>query len=273
MAYAPMYEMWRVEEDGVTLDVLLDLGHGEDYPLRGKKWFFGVRLPMARSQDDGHPDVEEERRLNLVENRIREEVIRRREGVYVGRRTGGSNRDLVFYLPDRSRGLEDRLRASVGLELLFVSREDKSWAAYQSMLPGAREWRQIEDRKCIEALLEIDSNPDLVHHLLHAVETEIPKGAEALVKLFEKLELEDITVEGKAPSLRVSGVQRTPLMIMDILRVSWVLESRAPKARGAYAGWTAEPVYDGPEDDEEMTPEEEAQLKAILESVSQAGDG
>lgn len=273
MAYAPMYETWRIDEEGIAIDVLLDLGHGEDFPLRGHPWFFGVRLPMARPNDDGLPGDEEEHRLNLVENRIRE-VIREREGVYVGRRTGGNNRDLVFYMKDRPRGLEDRIRVSVGTEILFISRDDKKWAAYGSMLPGAREWRQIEDRKLVDGVLDLGAIEEALHEVVHRVHTPLEKGAQALERLFAKLELTDIMTTGTGKNLVVQGVQHTTMEVDPIHRVSWILENKAPQARGSYQGWTAEPVYDlGDEDEPFAADSEEAadELLAILESMATSG--
>lgn len=269
MSYAPMYETWRVFEEEVGVDVLLDLGHSEDYPVAGFSWFFCVRLPMTRQGEDGMPDAEEEHRLNLVENRIRE-VLRNRDGCYVGRRTGAGNRDLVFYLPERPKGVEDRLRASVGTELLFISRADKTWEAYHSMLPTPRDWRQIEDRRVIGTLLDADAHPEALHSVCHEIETPIAKGAEALLGLFSKLELEDCTTDGTAPSITVRGVQRTTLDVTSIHRVSWILESKAPKARGIYLGWTADPVLMVAEEDDDLVLQDDAasELAAILESLA-----
>jgi len=248
MAYTPMYEMWRVVVEGAPFDVMLDLGHGEDFPLTTHPWFFGVRIPMTNRDENGLPSEEEAARLDAVENRVRE-TLRSRDGVYVGRRTGMGNRDLLIYFPGRPRGLEDRIRASIGMEILFISRADPRWEGYQQLLPGEKEWRSIEDGKLIAGLVNASSDPDAVHTLEHTVETSLNKGAEALVKLMEKLELEDVVVEGERPSLRVHGVQRTTLDPTEILRVSWVLEQKAPKARGAYLGWQAEIVPFADEDD------------------------
>ena len=269
MAYAPMYETWRVLEEGTYVDVLLDLGHGEDFPLRSHPWFFGVRLPMARPNDDGLPGPEEEHRLNLVENRIRE-VIREREGVYVGRRTGGRNRDLVFYMKERPRGLEDRIRVSVGTEILFISRDDKKWRAYGSMLPGAREWRQIEDKKLVDGVLDLGAIEEALHEVVHRVNTPLAKGAVALERLFAKLELTEVVTTGSGKALVVQGVQRSTMEVEPIHRVSWILENKAPQARGSYLGWTAEPVYDLGDEEEFADDSEEAadELLAILESMA-----
>ena len=271
MAYAPMYETWRVNEEGTSIDVLLDLGHGEDFPLRSHPWFLGVRLPMARANDDGLPGAEEEHRLNLVENRIRE-VIREREGVYVGRRTGGSNRDLVFYMKVKPRGLEDRIRVSVGTEILFISRDDKKWQAYGSMLPGASEWRQIEDRKLVESVLDMGAMEEALHAVIHRVQTPLPKGAEALERLFTKLELTDIFTTGSGKKLVVQGTQHTTMEVDPIHRVSWILQNKAPQARGSYLGWSAEPVFEIEEDEPFADDSEEAadELLAILESMATA---
>jgi len=264
-----MYETWRVLEEGTYVDVLLDLGHGEDFPLRSHPWFFGVRLPMARPNDDGLPGPEEEHRLNLVENRIRE-VIREREGVYVGRRTGGRNRDLVFYMKERPRGLEDRIRVSVGTEILFISRDDKKWRAYGSMLPGAREWRQIEDKKLVDGVLDLGAIEEALHEVVHRVNTPLAKGAVALERLFAKLELTEVVTTGSGKALVVQGVQRSTMEVEPIHRVSWILENKAPQARGSYLGWTAEPVYDLGDEEEFADDSEEAadELLAILESMA-----
>ncbi|PKN55609.1 MAG: hypothetical protein CVU56_20425 [Deltaproteobacteria bacterium HGW-Deltaproteobacteria-14] len=241
MAYTPMYEMWRMVVEGAPFDVMLDLGHGEDYPLVTHPWFFGVRIPMTNRNEDGLPSEEEAARLDLVENRVRE-TLRSRDGVYVGRRTGMGNRDLLIYFPVRPRGLEDRIRASIGMEILFISRADPRWEGYQQLLPGEKDWRSIEDAKLIAGLLNANTDPKAEHHLEHSVETSLNKGAEALVGLMEKLELDDVAVEGERPALIVRGTQRTMLDPEQILRVSWVLEQKAPKARGTYLGWQAEIV-------------------------------
>lgn len=44
MAYATMFEMWRVMVGDQVFEVLLDLGHGEDFPLKTHPWFFGIRV-------------------------------------------------------------------------------------------------------------------------------------------------------------------------------------------------------------------------------------
>jgi hypothetical protein len=270
MAYAPMYETWRIAEEGLEIDVLLDLGHGEDFPLRSHSWFFGVRLPMARPNEDGLPGAEEEHRLNLVENRIRE-VIRERDGVYVGRRTGGGNRDLVFYMTERARAIEDRIRVSVGTEILFISREDRKWAAYGSMLPGAREWRQIEDRKLVDGVMDMGAIQEALHAVIHRVGTPIAKGAAALERLYAKLELTEIATTGTGKNLVVQGTQHSTMEVEPIHRVSWILENKAPQARGTYRGWTAEPIFHLDEDEDllgEGVEGEADELLAILESMA-----
>ncbi|MBL8783764.1 MAG: DUF695 domain-containing protein [Deltaproteobacteria bacterium] len=244
MAYATMYELWRTTVGEAIFEVLLDLGHGEDFPLRTHPWFFGIRIPMTNKNADGLPSEEEEDRLNAVENRIRE-VAKSREGLYVGRRQGQGNRDLLFYFPKRPNGLDDRIRASMGTELLFISREDGAWKGYEALLPGPREWRRIEDSRIIATLLEKNSDPKAEHAVMHRVSTTIQKGAEALAELMKKLELSDVDIVGKKPDLIVVGVQKTALDADNILKVSFVLESKADKAKGKYLGWIAEPVGNG----------------------------
>lgn len=244
MAYTPMYEMWKVAIGETPFEILLDLGHGEDYPLDTHPWFFGIRIPMTNQNADGLPSDEEQERLNAVENRIRE-VAKQRDGLYVGRRQGMGNRDLLLYFPRRPSGLDDRIRASMGTELLFISRDDAAWQGYEQLLPGPREWRRIEDGRIVNRLLEDNTDPDAEHVLVHRVTTKLTKGAQALVELMKKLELEEPTITGKKPELTVTGIQRTALDAENILRVSFVLESKASKARGRYLGWSADPVGGG----------------------------
>lgn len=244
MAYTPMYEMWRVTQGEMIFEILLDLGHGEDFPLRSHPWYFAMRMPMTNKNAEGLPSEEEEERLNTVENRIRE-VAKSREGLYVGRRQGQGNRDLIFYFPRRPQGLEDRVRASMGTEILFLSRQDPDWKAYEGLLPGPREWRRIEDGRIIAKLLEDNAEVTAEHDVIHRVQTSITKGAEALVGLFEKLELKDIATVGDKPKIIVTGIQKTTLDPEQILKVSFVLESKADKAKGKYLGWTATPKGEG----------------------------
>ncbi|MGM0577048.1 MAG: DUF695 domain-containing protein [Myxococcota bacterium] len=264
MAYAPMFEMWSREEDDVSFDMVLDLGHGEDFPLSGHPWFFGVRIPMAETDDEGRPTEPELKRLDLVENRVRE-IVRDRDGLYVGRRTGGGARDLVFYMPDRPSATQDRVRASVGTDLLFIGREDPAWEAYEAMLPKAREWRQIEDRKGIQALLNADADPAKEHRIEHRIETSSRKGAEALVKLLEKMNFEEVGSHGKRPEIIVSGYQIAPLELEKIHKAAWILESKAPKAKGTYLGWNANPEFA-----DEVVEEEEPELDAAEQEALDA---
>jgi hypothetical protein len=239
VAYAPMYEFWRRIEDSVPFDLALDLGRAEDYPLGGHPWFFGVRIPMTDQDEHGLPSPEELTRLDVVENRVRE-VVRERDALYVGRRTGAGNRDLLFYLPERPKAAEDRIRMTVGMEILFISRPDKTWVGYESLLPEAREWRQIEDRRGIQELLDMDLPPEEPYRLMHEVVTKSQKGAEALIGLFGKLELVECEFEGERPQVLVRGIQVTPLTFASIHRVAWILETKAPKALGSYLGWSLE---------------------------------
>jgi len=271
MTYTPMFEIWTVEEDGRTFEVALDLGRGDEYPLATHGWFFGVRVPMAHRKDNGLASEEERVRLDAVENRIRG-VLRERDAVYVGRRTGDSNRDLMFYTGARPRGVEERIKASIGMEILFMNREDRHWQGYESMLPRERHWRQIEDRKTINALVNAGSDPEKTHQIEYRVETSLAKGAEALERFFEKLELRDITVSGSAPSIMVSGIQDSPLHVDTIHRISWHMEAKAPKARGKYLGWFADPALD--EDDGLDLLSEVDDLEALLSRiVEESGEG
>lgn len=244
MAYTPMFELWRTTQGEMVFEILLDLGHGEDFPLRTHPWYFAARMPMTNRNADGLPTEEEEERLNTVENRLRE-VAKSREGLYVGRRQGQGNRDLLFYFPRRPNGLEDRVRASMGTEILFISRDDSKWQAYEQLLPGPRDWRRIEDQRIIAKLIEENADPKVEHEVVHRVTTTLTKGAEALVGLFEKLELQNIQTTGTRPNLIVSGVQKTALEPENLLKVSFVLESKAEKAKGKYLGWTAVPKGEG----------------------------
>lgn len=271
MPYSPMFERWRVDLDGHRYDILLDLGRGESYPLRSHPWFFGVRIPMADRKEDGTPPHTELIRLNAVENRIRE-FARARDGMYVGRRTGDGNRDLMFYFEVRPRGLEDRIRASVGLEILFISRADPRWQGYEQLLPSERDWRQIEDLKIVDALINADANPELAHRIEHVVETSSAKGAEALAKLFTKLELDDVTIDSEGPAITVSGIQIARLEDIEaITRVSFILENKAPKARGDYKGWTSNPEIEGEVDlDGDYEGDEGPDVQALINALTQA---
>ena len=262
MAYAPMFEMWRTVQGGVPYDVVLDLGRGEDYPLVSHPWFFGVRIPMADREEDGAPPPTESARLDVVENRIREQV-RNRDGMYVGRRTGGGNRDLAFYLPRKPLGIEERIRSSIGTELLFISRSDRKWEGYEQLLPTPRELRQIEDARALAELIFAGNDPEAPHTVGHRVSTSSKKGAMALAKLFAKLELNDVRVSGGRPEYMVFGSQLTLLDLEPIHRVSWILESKAPKARGVYLGWQAEPAAHV-----ELEPDEDAALGALLHALA-----
>ena len=237
MAYAPMFELWRRFEGEAPYDLVLDLGHGEDFPLKSHPWFFGVRIPLTQADEDGLPIAEEAERLNLVENRIRE-AVKARDGMYVGRRTGAGARDLLFYVDAKPRGLEDRLRMTVGTDILYISRPDPKWEGYESLLPEPREWREMEDRQLLQEILEDGVDPEQVQRLLHRVFTTSKKGALALQGLFQKLGLEDCAIEKDEGGLVVSGVQVCTLSLDEIHKVAWILESRSPKARGEYLGWS-----------------------------------
>ncbi len=238
MPYAPMFELWRRMEDDAPFDLVLDLGHGEDYPLSSHPWFFGVRIPLTQADEDGLPIPEEAERLNLVENRIRE-AVKVRDGMYVGRRTGGGARDLLFYVNAKPRGLEDRLQMTVGTDILYISRPDPDWQGYESLLPEPREWRQMEDSRLLQDLLDDgDLDPDDVYRLIHRVATPSDKGATALKGLFANLGLTDCKVSGSGAQRVVIGVQVTTLELEPIHKVAWILESRSPKARGQYLGWS-----------------------------------
>jgi hypothetical protein len=237
MAYAPMFELWRRVQDEAPYDLVLDLGHGEDYPLTSHPWFFGVRIPLTQAEESGLPIPEEAERLNLVENRIRE-AVKVRDGMYVGRCTGAGARDLLFYVPAKPRGLEDRLRITVGTDILYISRPDPDWQGYESLLPEPREWRQMEDRRMLQEVLDDGFAPDEEHTLQHCVTTSSAKGAAALKGLFEKLQLTECKVTKQGSQHTVLGNQQTVLDLEEIHKVAWILESRSPKARGEYLGWS-----------------------------------
>jgi hypothetical protein len=248
MAYTPAYEMWRTElrmaDKEAIFEVMLDLGYAQDYPLSHLPWFFGVRIPMTNSNANGQPAEEELTRLNTVENRIRE-VVRGREGTFVGRRQGLGNRDLLFYFERRPSGLDDRIRASVGMEILFISKSDPQWQGYEQLLPDERGVRAIKDGHTINELVGRNADPEREHLVIHKVRTANPKAAEKLKEfLADKLGLDDVRVLSDDGEHLVCGTQRTPLDSLKIGEISYKLELAAPKARADYLGWSAEPVGD-----------------------------
>ena len=255
MAYTPMFESWRVRIDGRIFDVTLDLGRGEDYPLADRCWFFGVRVPMAAKQENGLPGPDEARRLDVVENRIRA-IVKEREGLYVGRRTGAFNRDLLFYTASHARESEDRIRASVGLEILFISRPDSKWEGFDQLLPSAKDWQQIEEQKRIDKLANEGVDIDSPHRVTYSIAVSIRKGAEALARMLPKLDLADVEIDGEEPNLIVTGSHIVPMDAEMISKVTWVLVNKSPKARGDYLGWDAESVVtevlESPETDEDL---------------------
>ena len=127
---------------------------------------------------------------------------------------------------------------TVGTDILYISRPDPDWQGYESLLPEPREWRELEDRRVLQDLLDEGLDPEAEHRLIHRVATPSAKGAQALKGLFEKLSLVDCEVAGEGKKLTVVGVQECALDINEIHKVAWILESRAPKARGTYLGWT-----------------------------------
>jgi hypothetical protein len=267
MTYMPMFECWRVRMEAMAFDVMLDLGHGEDYPVANRHWFFGVRVPLADRREDGLAHDAEAVRLDMVENRIRA-LVRDREGLYVGRRTGANNRDLLFYMEERPRGLDDRIRASVGMEILFINRDDRDWQGYEQLLPSPRDWRQIEDSKRIAELGLDEASPEEVYEVVHEVVTSINKGAQALAGLFTKLELEEVHTEGDVPMISVKGSQFVTLEPELIARVSYVLANKSAKARGEYLGWTATPIKGAVTE----SPESDDDLLSLLAGLARSSD-
>jgi hypothetical protein len=255
MAYTPMFESWRVRMNGRIFNLTLDLGRGEDYPLADKRWFFGVRVPMADKQENGLPGPDEARRLDVVENRIRA-IVKERDGLYVGRRTGAFNRDLLFYTAARARECEDRIRGSVGLEILFISRSDPKWEGFEQLLPSAKDWQQIEEQKRIDELANQGVDIDCPHRVTYSIAVPIQQGAEALVRMMPKLDLADVEITGEEPNLIVTGCHIVPMDAEMIADVTWVLVNKSPKARGEYIGWEAESVttelVESPETEEDL---------------------
>ncbi len=96
----------------------------------------------------------------------------------------------------------------------------------------------MADRRVQQEILEEGADPDELHDLMHCVTTPSAKGAAALKGLFEKLRLTDCAVAKEGAAYEVVGVQQTTLELDEIHKVAWILESRSPKARGKYLGWS-----------------------------------
>ena len=127
---------------------------------------------------------------------------------------------------------------TIGSHLMFISRADPQWIGYESLLPQPRELRQMEDRRLLQDYLDagVEEGMDVI--VMHRVLTSSPKGAAALVGLFEKLGLAENEYFGERPEITVIGFQQTLFELEPIHKVAWVLESKSPKARGEYEGWS-----------------------------------
>jgi regulator of RNase E activity RraB len=186
-------------------------------------------------RDDGLPIKEQFEALTALEDALIRDLTD--AGVdcrFIGCMTYGGMRDFVFQVEDTagfakvaSRWVGDRGGNRVGLE------ESDGWDFFdRKVRPEPGHWRQIENRRVIQALLEAGSNPERPHPLEHAFRGP-PENLKKIAAALEADGFSRMSFEGDFLVLS----KPSPLDLDEISRLTDALEGFSASVGAEYDGW------------------------------------
>lgn len=236
------WENYIVSLNGKPVSINVDLGLKPQVPVADLPFVIIARVKLNNVNQLGMPDQDEVNKLDMVEEKMVENLNRFQGAVYVGRFTQRGIREFYFYSNDTSKyqsSIGNVFLESSNFQWLAQAKKDADWENYLTVLyPSALDLLLIESRKKVDeyARKNLKQLPvSVVHYFEFQKETDCKTFLQSPVCVQYKV----------IQMLRSSPASAISLLISSSIVADrkWaektipVLFSESKKHGGLYKGW------------------------------------
>jgi regulator of RNase E activity RraB len=241
--WEPRFEFYFSEHDGCPFSSFIDLEARKHAPLASHPVALRARLQMRDPRPDGLRSAAEAPALFEFEDSLVARLAEALDSIYVGRRVGDGRTELLLYVPPSTDAEPAAIAADLEpYDVSFTRVLDRSWAHYAELYPDARQWRQIMDRRVLEALQERGDQPEVPREVDHMVYFDERTAAETAARALTErgFEFFDEPVKEREGKFALAFHRKETCAFPDVQRfVSEILDVVIPLG-GNYDGWGCE---------------------------------
>lgn len=254
--YAQQYhEDWDtyVNEFGDKVSsVMVDIafGHSPEAMLRRNAIIVRIRVDSIRT--NGMPAENQLSKLNVVENRLVEQLTGRLQAMYTGRFTKDGKRDFYFYSNDTSSYVAAiaEVLNPLGVSWLAKAQADTGYSNYFNVLyPTGKQLQSIKNRRVVDDLKkkgDVLTAPRKINHFIF-FKTEKDRKEYAFAAQDNGFTVEnagkEIGVKDRPFTLQLSRIDKVDYNTID--KVTLYLWELALKYSAQYDGWETFVVKQG----------------------------
>lgn len=169
-----MKENWKsyfCNVNGKLASIALNLGLGEDAPLREKPWLLWVWVYLRQPRPDGLSDRSEFDTICAIEDELAKKLSSGCQAVEAGRITTDGRREFYFYGTDE-KGFKKAVRAAMGgfreYKFDMGTQEELDWNQYRNVLfPSEEDMQRIANRDVLDTLEQHGDTLEAVRDVHH----------------------------------------------------------------------------------------------------------
>jgi uncharacterized protein (TIGR01619 family) len=248
-AYHPDWDAYFCLIEDKPASIATDLDLRRFAPFTDSKWMVQISVLVREPDDNGLPRGSELETLSAIEDSLAFQLSEKAEAIQVGRAAFHGYRLFFFYCADTrfvAAAMAAAMQEFTGYKAELVVGEEPEWDTYfQFLLPDAREYQRIQNRKLLEQLEQLGDNADqerLVEHWLYFPTEELRTSflKWSLGEGFLPIGLEKIDEDELPWKLRL-GRNEVPTE-EDIDEVVLLLYDTVQEFEGEYDGWETQVV-------------------------------
>ncbi len=224
--------------------VMVDLAFGGSTEARLRPNAIIIRIRVDSIRTNGMPAENQLKKLNIVEDRLVEQLTGRLQAMYTGRFTKDGKRDFYFYSNDTSNY---RLAIAEVLDPMHISwlakaQTDTGYSNYFNVLyPGGKQLESMKNRRVVDNLKEkgdVLTAPRKINHFIF-FKTEKDRKEYAFTVQDNGFTVEnagkEIGVNDRPYTLQISRIDKVDYNSID--KVTLYLWELAVKYSAKYDGW------------------------------------
>lgn len=173
-AYHPDWDAYFCLIEDRPASIAADLDLRRFAPFSDSQWMVQISVLVREPDENGLPRGSELETLSAIEDSLAYQLGTQLSAIQVGRAAFHGYRLFFFYCSDTRRvaaAMAEAMQDYPGYKAELVVSEEPDWDTYfQFLLPDAREYQRMQNRKLLIQLEELGDDPDrerLVEHWLY----------------------------------------------------------------------------------------------------------
>ena len=241
-----VWDFYMCPVDNHLSSIALDMGVAEELPLEKMDWLVAVSVELQNPNEGGFCSPEEYPVLTEIEEHLTLGLVKTLGGIQVGRVTGGSTRDFLFYLPTTSGVSEQVEEAMQSFTHTYKihQQEETKWQTYWEFLyPNPWQVKTIQNRHLIEELVNQGDDSIQIRPVDHYAYFESEDQAKEYADQVKSWDEEGWKVEaisqgeGEESAWAVHVISQQATDLITVNQKSAKLFEAAYHIGGEYDGW------------------------------------